>query len=163
MKEISTNYFVSILSVTNVFLFPMPRDLCTVQLLSIVHEIQTTSDSNPTVDVRSVFLDISKTFDKVWHGGLLLKLKSYGVEGELFSLLESYLNSCEQKVVLNDQTSDLKGILSGVPQGLVSGPLLFLIYINDLPDDLTYLCKSFGDDTSFFFQKFLILTTPGIN
>ena len=119
MKGISTNYFVSILSVTNVFLFPMPRDLCTVQLLSIVHEIQTTSDSNPTVDVRSVFLDISKTFDKVWHGGLLLKLKSYGVEDELFSLLESYLNSCEKKVVLNDQTSDLKGILSGVPQGLV--------------------------------------------
>ena len=57
-------------------------------LLSGIHEIQTAFDENPTVDVREVFLDISKAFDKVWHDGIIFKLKSYGVEGELLSLLK---------------------------------------------------------------------------
>ena len=63
------------------------------QLLSTIHEIQTAFDNNPTVDVRDVFLDISKTFDKVGHIGLLFKLQTYGVVGELLSLLENYLEN----------------------------------------------------------------------
>ena len=69
----------------------LPGDSCIAQMLSIIHEIKTSFDSNPPVDVRGVFLDISKSFDRVWHKGLLYKLKSYGVEGELQSLLECYL------------------------------------------------------------------------
>ena len=57
-----------------------------VQLLSIIHEIQTAFDENLTIDVREVFLDISKAFDKFWHGETIFKLKGYGVEGELLSL-----------------------------------------------------------------------------
>ena len=68
----------------------LPGDSCIAQLLSIIHEIQTTFDNNPTVDVRGVFLDISKAFDKVWDSGLLFKLQSYGVEGQLLAVLKDY-------------------------------------------------------------------------
>ena len=112
-------------------------------MLSIIHEIQTAFDEAPTADVRGVFLDISKAFAKVWHKGLLYKLKAYGVQGELLSLLRNYLQKRKKRVVLNGQTSEWRDIISGVPQGMVLGPLLFLIYINDLSDGLTSLCKFF--------------------
>ena len=63
-------------------------DSCTAQLLSIINETQTAFDENPTAVVRGVFLDISKALDKVWHDGIIFKLKAYGVEGEILSLLK---------------------------------------------------------------------------
>ena len=74
--------------------------------MSIIYEIHTNFESNPLVDVGGVFLSISKAFDKVWLEGILFKLKSYGVEGDLLSLLECYLRDWKQRVVLKDQTSD---------------------------------------------------------
>ena len=121
---------------------------CVSQLLSIVHEIQSSFDSS--LEVRAVFLDISKAFDKVWHPGLLFKLKSYGIEGNLLKLLENYLHNRKQRVVLDGQCSSWKNILSGVPQGSVLVPFLFIIYINDLPDGICSPCKIFADDTSIF-------------
>ena len=100
--------------------------------------------------MRGIFLDISKAFDKVWHDGLLFKLKTYGVEGDLLLLLKNYLKNRKQRVVLNGQTSEWRKLISGVPQGSVLGPLLFLIYINDLPDGKTLICQIFADDTSLF-------------
>ena len=100
--------------------------------------------------MRGVFLDLSKAFDKVWHDGIIFKLKACGIEGELLLLLKNYLENQEQIVVLNGQTSEWRKIMSGIPQGSVLGPLLFLICINDLPDGINSLCKIFADDTSLF-------------
>ena len=93
---------------------------------------------------------MSKAFDKVWHEGLLFKLKCYGVDDHLYNILENYLQNRMQRVVLNGKTSSWASVNSGVPQGSVLGPLLFLIYINDLPEDLVSVAKLFADDTSIF-------------
>ena len=144
------NYFISNKLFTPSQSGFLPGDSCIAQLLSIIHEIQTAFDENPVADVRGIFLDISKAFDKVWYEGLLYKLKTYGIEGQLLSLLANYLENCEQRVVLNGQTSAWRKVKSGVPQGSVLGPLLFLIYINDHPDGITSICKIFADETSLF-------------
>ena len=101
----------------------MPGDSCISQLLSITHEIYQSLDCN--IETRGVFLDISKTFDRVWHNGLLFKLKSNGIDGPLFNLLRNYLHNRKQRVVLNGQTSDWAEIKTGVPQGSVLGPTPF--------------------------------------
>ena len=97
-----------------------------------------------------MFLDISKAFDKVWHDGLLYKLKRNGINGDLLKLIESFLSDRYQRVVLNGQTSKWNKITAGVPQGSILGPLFFLIYINDLPSELSCSSKLFADDTSLF-------------
>ena len=74
----------------------------------------------------------------------------YGIDGKLLKLLKSYHKDGHQQVLLNGQTSSWKNVLAGVPQGSVLRPLLFLIYINGLPDGLTMICKIFADDASFF-------------
>ena len=116
----------------------------------MIHEIKTAFDEDPTVDVRGVLLDLSKAFDKVWHDGIFFKLKAYGVEGKLLSLLKNDPENREQRAVLNGQTSEWRKIMSGLTKGSVLGPLLFLIYINDLPDAIDSLCKIFVNDTSLF-------------
>ena len=86
----------------------------------------------------------------MWHSGLLFKLQPYVVEGQLLSLLKDYLHNRKQRIALNGQMSDWKKINSGVPLGSVLGPLLFLIFISDLPHEITSLRKVFADDTSLF-------------
>ena len=127
-----------------------PSDSCINQLIEITHEIFKAFDCNPPLEVRSVFLDISKAFDKVWHEGLIYKIKSMGVSGQLLNLLENYLTNRHQRVLLNGQNSAWAPVLAGVPQGSILGPLLFLIYINDLPNGLKANAKLFADDTSLF-------------
>ena len=95
-------------------------------------------------------MNLSKAFDKVWHQGLLFKLESFGVRGKLLNLLKDYLSNRFQRVLLNGRESSWLPIKAGVPQGSILGPLLFLIYINDLPDGLNSVAKLFVDDTSLF-------------
>ena len=121
--------------------------------MSIIHEIHTNVDGNLPVDVRGIFLGISKAFDKVWHKCLLFKLESYGVESDLLSSLECYLTDRKQRLVLNGKTAGWRKINFGMPQGSVLGPLLLLIYINDLSDSIISIFKIFADNTSVFFKS----------
>ena len=100
------------------------------------------------LEVRSVFLYMFNAFDKVWHEGLLFKLR---INGKLINLLKSYLSNRKQRVLINGSESYRGEIESGVPQGSVLGRLLFLIYINDLEIGIKSHLKFFADDTSLFY------------
>ena len=127
-----------------------PGDSGTNQLISLVHDIHCAFNDNSCLEVRSIYLDMSKAFDKVWHEGLLHKLKQNGIDGKLLAFFSNYLSNRKQRVVLNGQASEWAPILSGVPQGSVLGPLLFLVYINDLECGIKSQIKFFADDTSLY-------------
>ena len=109
-----------------------------------------------------VFLDISKAFDRVWDAGLLHKLEQHGISGDLFRWISSYLLNRTQSVVLNSFTSAAKSTSAGVPQGSVLGPPLFLIYVNDISENLLSLTRLFADDSSLFFSASKIRDIEGI-
>ena len=125
-----------------------PGDSCINQLLAITDEMYKSFDDG--FEVRSVFLDISKGFDKVWLEGLTFKSKQNGISGNLLKLLCDSLKNRKQRVLLNGQVLDWSDVRAGVPQGSILGPLLFLIYINDLSEGLSSNAKLFADDTSLF-------------
>ena len=120
------------------------------QLISVTHQIYKAFDEDPPLEVRGVFLDISKAFDKVWHEGLLFKLERSGIQGLLLDLLRSYLSGRFQRVLLNGTRSCWQPVLAGVPQGSILGPLLFLVYIDDLIADFRSDGRLFADDVSLF-------------
>ena len=120
------------------------------QLLYITHKIYSAFEDYPSRETKAVFLDISKAFDKVWHEGLIFKLKSYGISGGLLNLIISYLSNRKQRIVLNGKCSEWSLIHTGVPQGSVLGPLFFLAYINDLVENVRSDARLFADDTSLF-------------
>ena len=97
---------------------------------------------------HGIFLDVKSAFDKVWHKGLLAKLSQIGVGGEMHTILTSYLAGRQQAVVVDGHVSSVKPITAGVPQGSRLGPLLFIIYINDIIDDIESDILIFADDTS---------------
>ena len=93
--------------------------------------------------------DISKAFDRVWHAGLLHKLKSYGISGQIFGLI-SFLSNRRLRVVLDGKSSQEYPVNAGVPQGSILGPTLFLLYINDHPDNVISNIGIYADDTSLY-------------
>ena len=86
----------------------------------------------------------------MWHDGIIFKLTQNGISGNLLNLLRDFLNERKQRVILNGQISTWRNVSAGVPQGSILGPLLFLIYINDLTEGLSTNAKLFADDTSLF-------------
>ena len=109
-----------------------------------------------------VFCDVSKAFDRVWHKGLIFKLKQLGIDGDLLEWITNYLNNRQQRVVIKSCKSDYKRTNAGVPQGSVLGPLLFLIYVNDISESLLSLTRLFADDSSLFYSATSILDIEGI-
>ena len=99
---------------------------------------------------RAVALDISKAFDRVWHADLLHKLKSYGISGHIFGLTSSFLCNRWLRVVLDGKSSQEYPVNAGVPQGSILSPTLFLLYINDLPDDVIYYIAIYAHDTTLY-------------
>ena len=97
---------------------------------------------------RAVALDISKAFDRVWHAGLLHKLKSYGISCQIFGLISSFLSNRRLQVALDGKSSQQYPVNGGVPQGSILGPTLFLLYINDLSDDVICDIAIYADDTT---------------
>ena len=97
-------------------------------------------------------LDIPKAFDAVWHVGILHKLKSYGVSGQIFGLISSFLSNRHLRVVLDGKCSQEYPVNSGVPQGSIHGPTLFLLYINDLSDDVICNTAIYADDATLYFK-----------
>ena len=100
----------------------------------------------------ALYLDLTKAFDTVDHGILLSKLERYGVRGIALDLLKSYLSNRYQFTYINGIQSSLQLIKCGVPQGSILGPLLFLLYINDLPMASDLGITLFADDTCLFYS-----------
>ena len=121
----------------------------TADLLTVVSD-RIARAFNRSGTTPAVALDISKAFDRVWHAGLLHKLKSYGISGQTFGLISSFLSNRQLRVVLDGKSSQEYPVNAGVPQGSILGPTLFLIYINDLPDDVICNIAIYADDTTLY-------------
>ena len=97
-------------------------------------------------------LDISKAFDRVWHAGLLHKLKSYGISGQIFGLISSFRSNRRLRVALDGKSSQEYPVVAGVSQGSILDPTVFLLYINDLPDDVICNIAIYADETTLYFN-----------
>ena len=125
--------------------------MVTNQLLTPLHTYHKICEAvDKGKEIRAVFCDISKAFDRVWHKGILYKLRCMGCSNRVVKWFESYLSQRRQRVVINGQSSDWVHILAGVPQGSILGPLLFLIYINDIVKHIGCSIRLFADDTSLY-------------
>ena len=121
---------------------------CLTNMSCFLEEIIKWIDKESPVDI--IYLDFQKAFDKVQHQRLLLKLKAHGIGDGIIDWIEQWLTDRRHHVVVDGEVSNWRSVLSGVPQGSVLGLLLFLIYINDLDDNITSNVLKFADDTKVF-------------
>ena len=117
---------------------------CETQLISLTQELHQNLEDKKQVDM--IVLDFSKAFDKVPHQRLMTKLWNYGIQGSTHAWIKSFLLGRSQRVVVDGETSDWVPVESGVPQGTVLGPVLFLAFINDLPKCVKSNVRLFADD-----------------
>jgi hypothetical protein len=121
---------------------------CLTNLLTFMEKVAEDLDSGEVVDV--VYLDFQKAFDKVPHLRLIAKLEEIGVKGRVLKWIKEWLQGRKQRVVINGEASEWEDVLSGIPQGSILGPLLFLIYINDIDCGIISNILKFADDTKIY-------------
>jgi len=126
----------------------VPGRSCMTQLLVTLEMWTEMIDKSEPIDV--IYLDFKKAFDTVPHHRLISKLKAYGISGPLLDWIKDFLTDRRQKVIVNQKSSEFKTVTSGIPQGSVLGPILFVIFINDLPETVKTTVKIFADDTKLF-------------
>ena len=123
---------------------------CFTNLLMFLEDITKHIDEGTPVDV--IYMDFRKAFDSVPHQRLLKKVKAHGISGKVYKWIEEWLTNREQRVVLKGETSSWEKVMSGVPQGSVLGPLLFIIYINDIDSNIVSILSKFADDCKLAYK-----------
>ena len=124
------------------------RRSTTLQLLRVLDQWTTWLDEGNNYDV--IYMDFAKAFDSVPHQRLLAKIEAYGIRGSLLKWIENFIKDRHQRVKVNGEVSQWKEVESGIPQGSVLGPIFFIIYINDLPDNLQNQARMYADDTKLY-------------
>ena len=121
---------------------------CVLQLLDVMEDWSNHIDNG--IPFTTVYLDFAKAFDIVPHQRLIKKLSSYGIKANALSWITDFLSGRRQRVSVKGCLSDWNEVLSGVPQGSMMGPVLFVVYINDLPEVVKMILKIFADDTKVY-------------
>jgi hypothetical protein len=125
-----------------------PHRSCALQLLHVMEDWTKFIEGSESWD--SIYLDLAKAFDKVAHRRLIRKVSAYGIKGNVLAWIENFLSQRRQCVSIKGSTSSWISVESGVPQGSVLGPVLFIIYVNDITDSVSCISKIFADDTKLY-------------